>query len=133
MKLTTTLKAIKKESSNKLEKKVINLLLNNQSNDEDLKTYINDILQHGCQSGIVSELIYHSDTLEFYNKYKTEINSLLQETFSNYGSHNPLDIFGKSWDIEDPLCIDTQNQNLLSWFAMEEITRNLAYKLEIEC
>ncbi len=88
------------------------------------------MLYHGCVSGIVSELVYYSDTLKFYKKYKDEINSLLSELMQSMGCYSLKDIFGKNFDDEDPLCIDTQNQNLIAWFGFEETLRNIGNNFE---
>ena len=88
------------------------------------------MLYHGCVSGIVSELIYYSDTLKFYKKYKDEINSLLSELMQSMGCYSLIDIFGKNFDEEDPLIIDTHNQNLMAWFGFEETLRNIGNHFE---
>ena len=38
-------------------------------------------------------------------------------------------MFGDKFDIEDPLCMETQNQNLLAWFAYEETARAILEEL----
>jgi hypothetical protein len=126
------LKEIKKESSSKLEKKVINILLDRQNDYDSIIDYMKEILDHGCSSGIVGELIYYNDTLKFYAKYKNEINTMLKNSMNEMGTYSLKDIFGKNFDDSDPLLSDTHNQNLLSWYAMEETTRNLIYALGIE-
>lgn len=127
----TQIKGIKSESDSKLTKKVINIILD-QGTTEDMEMYMSDVIQHGCVSGTVSELIYYTDTVEFYNKYKRDINDLLAEAMDNYGTDSPSDIFGEKWDSEDPLAEDTHNQNLLAWFAFEETTYRVANELELD-
>lgn len=126
------LKGIKKESTSKLEKKVINVILDRQNDYNSIIDYMKEICTYGCSSGIVGELIYYKDTLAFYAKYKNEINTMLQETMQDMGSYSLKDIFGKNFDDTDPLLVETHNQNLLAWFAMEETTRQLLYKLDVE-
>jgi hypothetical protein len=87
-------------------------------------------VQHGCSTGIVSELIYYSDTVAFYEKYKTEINSLLYEMLEDTGC-SIQELFGDRFEKDDPLCIETNNQNLLAWFGYEEINNKIANILEI--
>ena len=128
----TKLKEIKKGSESKLEKKVINIILSRQSDYNSITDYMREILDHGCSSGIVGELIYYNDTLAFYTKYKNDINIMLQETMEEMGSYSLKDIFGKNFDDSDPLLQETSNQNLLAWYAMEETTRKLLYKLDVE-
>lgn len=46
------------------------------NNIEDI---FNDLFTGGCESGIVTDLIYYDDTLNFYNKYENEIKIFLEE------------------------------------------------------
>lgn len=86
--------------------------INNPENNPE------DVLQYGCVSGCVSELIYYSDTLAFYEEYKEEINNLLNNIGLNMSDLN-------GFDEEDPLCLETNNRNLLAWFGFEETLRML--------
>ena len=97
--------------------------------DEPLQ-FLEYVQAHGCQSGIVPELIYYSDTLAFYKKFKREISDLLSELLENTGE-SPSEIF-RGWDDSDPLALDTQNQNLLAWFAFEETAREILESEELE-
>jgi len=96
---------------NPLEKHIKNWM---QKNPE----LINDVLQYGCISGAVSELIYYHDTIKFYLKYQKEIAALLSDL-----DINPYELNG--WDYSDPLALGVTNQNLLSWLAFEETLRSL--------
>lgn len=93
---------------------------------DDPKVAVDEILRYGCQSGIVSELIYYSDTSAYYENNKDAINQLLYNTLWECGCKGPQELFGDKWDEEDPLAIENCNQNLLAWFAFEETTRRLA-------
>lgn len=126
----TELKALKQDAS-PLTRKVINVILD-QGDTDEMKAFITDVLQHGCQSGIVGELVYYHDTTDFYNKYKRDIQNILQELLSDYGYNSPDGLFGEKWDSDDPLVEDTLNQNLLAWFGFEETCRKIADELEIE-
>jgi len=88
------------------------------------------VLNFGCQTGIVPELVYYTDTTAFYRKHKEEINDLLYKTMFSIGTYDPVNLFGENWDKEDPLCKDDFNQNLLAWFGFEETLRQLAYNFE---
>lgn len=85
-----------------------------------------DLEQGGCQSGMVSELIYYKDTISFYKKHAGEIGDLLKRAIEDGGACSPADIFGDKWDKADPLAFDPLNQNLLAWFAFEETCSRLA-------
>jgi len=117
-----------------LEKKVASIIKSKytESGYDNLESLFKEILYNGLQSGIISELIYYSDTLAFYKRYKKNIQALLSNTMNELGEYNPANIFGKNWDTEDPLAQDTTNQNLLAWFGFEETARDIAYRLGYE-
>ena len=89
------------------------------------KQQLEDLLQHGCVSGMVSHLIYYGDTTKYYKDHKEEINDLLQESMFNTGL-GLGEMFGDKWDNEDPLAMETNNQNLLAWYGFEETAYNYA-------
>ena len=80
----------------------------------------------------MSDLIYYSDTLAFYKRYKKEIDTILKDLINESGSNSPADLFGNKWDKEDFLIEDTNNRNLLAWFGFEEKLRELTDKLGYE-
>lgn len=131
MKLTlANIKTIKRESGNPLEKRVCDYVINEWHDYSDKTDIFKDVLYHGCVSGIVSELIWYSQTTAFYKKYREQINELLSETMNGTGLHNLSELFGERWDKEDPLATDVYNQNLLAWFGFEETLRNIGCKFE---
>ena len=131
MKLTlTNVKELKRSSDSPLTKRVCNYVISRWSDYTDKKDIFTDVLNHGCQSGIVGELIYYTDTVRFYKQYKEEINCLLYDAMNGTGLYSPSELFGSKWDKEDPLAQDTHNQNLLAWFGFEETLRNIGYSFE---
>lgn len=92
--------------------------------DDDPHDAYKDLQQGGCQSGVVSGLIYYTDTVAFYKRHQQEIDAMLYGLCQDTGS-NPWELFGDKWDDEDPFARDVYNQNLLSWFGFEET----AYRL----
>ena len=59
----------------KLERKVVSII-----NDNDYpKGYMKDVMQGGCVNGSVNELIYYTDTVAWYKKYRDEIDQMVQE------------------------------------------------------
>ena len=131
MKLTlANIKELKRNSNNLLTRRVCNYVISRWSDYSDKTDIFTDVLYHGCQSGIVGELIYYSDTVRFYKQYRSEINELLYDTMNGTGLYAPSDLFGDKWDKEDPLAQDDFNQNLLAWFGFEETLRNIGYNFE---
>jgi hypothetical protein len=98
-----------------------------QNYDDGVYGFMLDLSHGGCASGLVGELVYYEDTIAFYQNHKEDINALLVETLEETGMTVPADLFGEKWDKSDPLAMDTQNQNLLAWFAFEETADALAY------
>ena len=82
----------------------------------DIATFFADLLQHGCQSGMVSQLIYYSDTHAFYDKHYDEIEELRYEIEESLG--HPLQPQG---DLK----------NWYAWLAFEETARKIADEFEI--
>ena len=105
---------------------VLDYILTRWDDYDDKKVIFSDVLEHGCQSGIVTSLIYYDDTTKFYDNHKAEINALLYDLMAETGIYNPSDLFGDKWDCEDPLALDVLNKNLLAWFAFEETLRQIA-------
>ena len=103
----------------KLEKRVINDLLNTGLSTEELKDHIKDILQYGCISGTVNDMIYYSDTVKFFNCYRKEILSMLQDPdkIVNYFDDTYW-LDHKKYSIEE--------KNHLAWFIYEDITCRIA-------
>lgn len=83
MKLTlANIKELKRKSDSPLTKRVCNYVIDRWSDYSDKKGIFTDVLHYGCQSGVVGELIYYSDTVRFYKQYRQEINALLYETMN---------------------------------------------------
>ena len=131
MKLTlANVKELKRNSSSPLFKRVCNYVIDRWGDYNDKKYIFTDVLNHGCQSGVVTELIYYSDTVRFYKQYRQEINDLLYDAMNGTGLYAPSELFGDKWDKEDPLALEITNQNLLAWFGFEETLRNIGYNFE---
>jgi len=116
------LQKLRVETNNSLKKYVIDDIL--EYDGDDMKSYMEDVMNHGCQSGVCSGLIYYSDTTKFYDKYQEEIEDLLQENKDSiYGSDmsRPEFIATLNGSAEDL----TQEKNLLAWFAYEETIKNI--------
>ena len=78
---------------------------------DDPQIFFNDLLQHGCISGMVSSLIYYTDTHAFYDKHYAEIEELRAEYEDSTG---------------EPLKINNDLKNYLAWFAYEQVAYQLS-------
>mgnify|MGYP003311139793 CR=1 FL=1 len=131
MKLTLkNIKEIKRDTENKLIKRVCDYVIGEWNDYDDKKHIFTDVLYHGCQSGMVGFLICYTDTVRFYKQYKEEIDELLYEYMSDTGIYSLPELFGDKWDKEDPLGNSDFNMNLLAWFGFEETLRNIGLEFE---
>ena len=107
------------EFNSRVERKVINDLINTGLSTEELKDHIKDIVQCGCISGIVPSLIYYSDTTKFFNCYRKEILSMLQDPDKNIYSEYTYLLDQKKYSILE--------KNNLSWFAYDNTVIRIAF------
>ena len=124
------IKSIKRNTDSKLTRHVCNYILLVWSDYQEKRHIFTDVLDYGCQSGVVGELIYYCDTVRFYKQYKGEIDALLYQSMQEKGLYSPSELFGDKWDKEDPLANDDFNQNLLAWFGFEETLRKIGFNFE---
>ena len=88
------------------------------------ESQIADVILEGCQSGIVSELIYYADTDAFYEKYQEEIWDRLSNMADDMGCESILHLivtFNGSKEVGSEL----QLRNLLAWWACEDVCREV--------
>lgn len=115
MKLKTKLKNLK--SFNKLKNYVIDYILEDYQTDDEIENFFSDLLNHGCQSGMISTLIYYDDTKQFFIKYIDEINELIEKLEDELG---------------ESIKADGNRLNFYSWLAFEETARNIANELKLD-
>ena len=90
---------------------------------------IADVILEGCQSGIVSELIYYADSEAFYEKFKEEIWQRLSNMADDMGEPSILHLivtFNGSKEVGSEL----QLRNLLAWWACEDVCREVIAEKE---
>lgn len=109
---------------NRLEKKVVSIC----NDEDDPMLFIQDVLYGGCQSGIVGELIYYTDTVRWFKLYRQEIESQVKQMQEELGMNlNELN----GWDADDPFAREQYNQNLLAWFSFETVCSEIQNCLEV--
>ena len=97
-----------------LKNNVMEILVDMQYEGYELENVRSDVLNHGCASGIVGALTYYSQTRKFFIDNMDEIFDLYNEYIQEFG--------GIGFEIDF---------NSLSWFAFEEMTRQIADEMEI--
>ena len=96
-----------------LKDNVIDIILNHIDDYENQITFFEEVLQYGCSSGIVSELIYFNETKCFFIKH-------MEEIFEIYNN------------IKENLSINFEvNANNLSWLAFEYIVNEIYNEVTI--
>jgi len=112
-----------------LMKAVVDDILNQ---DKDYQQdYINDVLEHGCQSGVVSSLIYYNDTADFYNKYSDDIYNLLYADMQDFGYQSIPEMIASLNGAKD-VGSDEQYKNLLAWYGYERTMQDIHDMLSVE-
>ena len=106
--LKEKLNKILKSTDNTLLKEGIEELLDKRKDEGEEKTklYIQDVLTYGCSSGVVTSLIYYTDTKKFFIKHMDEILRILNESIQEGSELLELDVnkmawFGYEWAISE--------------------------------
>lgn len=60
---------------------VLNYLLEMSQDSEDAEGILDDIITHGCQSGMVNHLIYYKDTVAYFEEHEREIFEFVSEVY----------------------------------------------------
>ena len=115
---------LKKDFTGDMEENIISDLI---EHGEDWYSYLQDVLNHGCVSGIVKGLIYYHDTANFHDKYEDEIDELI-ELYADENDIEFVELAGSKidlWDIQ-------QLKNWKAWFAYEETIHRISNWIESE-
>ena len=91
--------------------------LNNLDEYDKPENYYNDLMKGGCQSGMISGLIYYKDTHAFYDKYYDEIEDIRLELEGAIGES-----LKPSGDLK----------NWYAWLGFEETARTIAEEMGID-
>lgn len=78
---------------------------------------ISDITKHGCSGGI-GGFIYYTETVEFHDKFETEIWDMLYQDADDQGL-TTLELIADFRGQKDVSNMD-QFKNLLCWYAVEK-------------
>lgn len=79
-------------------------------------SFFNDLLTNGCVSGMVSSLIYYTDTHAFYDEHYDEIEQLRLQAEEDQGQ---------------PLCVHGDYKNFMAWFAFEQTAYIIALEFGV--
>lgn len=76
-KLLNVLETMETETTG-VKNDVINFLLSQAQDSEDAQGVLDNILMHGCGSGMVNHLIYYTDTVKYFEDHESEIMEMLE-------------------------------------------------------
>lgn len=85
-----------------------------------------DVLTHGCVSGMVGSLIYYTDTTAFFDKYVDEIYDLIED----YGPDEFLEMISANVSATEILVNADTAKNWITWRAYEEVVYQFQNRLE---
>ena len=85
------------------------------------KDTMEEIVRHGCSSGVCSQHIYYGDTIRFYNDYEYEILDYFRD---GYGADFLFKLF------EDADADLTYYKNYVTWAYIEAISSNVLDELD---
>ena len=77
---------------------------------EDIQNFFIDLLTRGCVTGMVTSLIYYTDTHKFFDKHYDEILGIKEDYEERIGQ---------------PMKIESDIRNSLSWFCFERVAFNI--------
>lgn len=86
---------------------------------------LQDIANHGCVSGCAHGAIYYHETIALYDKFEAEIWQKIRNIYQDFGSETPLAFIASLVGAKN-VYTDTQFKNLLAWFYIEEMARDLS-------
>ena len=84
------------------------IIESNLNEPEERKTYLQDLTQHGAISGMVSGLIYYSETTQFFNEHRDEIVAMLDELKEDTGL-DESGLFGDKWRTWEEIAEDFES------------------------
>lgn len=79
-------------------------IVQSRGSEKEQKEFMEQVLEHGCISGIVAELVYYSDTKAWYSEHMNEIDEMLLEALESHGYESGEEkmLFGDKWEsLED--------------------------------
>lgn len=100
---------------------------NGDTFDEKLKSRLEEITEHGCQSGTVSSLIYYTDTVKFFDNFNDEIYDMIDDMF---GAQSVFEMLQQKCDLTDIIMGADTVKNYLAWMAYEVTCSNILDSIE---
>ncbi|MCD4667850.1 MAG: hypothetical protein K8R44_04590 [Sulfurimonas sp.] len=119
------------EATTELEREIKEIIINNVESYDNPRDFFNDILEHGCISGMINELCWYNQTTDFCTRHAEDINSAMYEILEMTGVDSAKDLL-TGFDETDFLIIGNHNQNLICWFIFESSCESILRSYEDE-
>jgi hypothetical protein len=129
--ITQALKEYIKKENNPLFTAIADLLLKYNMNDDDLM----EGLGNACSYSVVDcgYFTYYGECNEFFEKFKEQINAFLSEEMEEFGYKSIIELIPKIDFVADPLLIELNSHQWITWYVFEAISHRFASKLELDC
>jgi len=89
-------------------------------------THLQDIINHGCISGVVSSLIHYEDTIEFHDKYEFDIDEIINNYLESRGEKFSELAWSFNFNAYELVAL----KNWKAWFAFECVASNINSYIE---
>ena len=121
-------------TKSRLTKFVAKEILELSEEYDSVEQCLNDVVKHGCASGVVPSLIYYDDTEKFFDDFEEEILELTRKFFNSL-KKEVLDLLDE-YELENRESFKTEEcfnrKNQLAWFAYEHVAAELLNQIEGE-
>ena len=98
---------------------------------ENVSEELETIAEQGCANGFIVGLVCYDETSAIYDAYQEEIWTLLAEQAEAFGFDSAL-AFIASFKAAKKISDQATFKNLLTWYAVEELARQIIEEKEDE-
>lgn len=92
----------------------------------EVSSVVEDLMENGCQSGMISDLVYYSQTVPVFIRFQNELNEILTAILNETRLSPQSFLKERGWDDNDPLILGDVNRNLIVWLAFEWVASQIA-------
>jgi len=103
----------------------VETIINKNSEKTSVLAYMQDLERVGVTKETVPQIYGPSKFLAVFSQFEDDILDALYEEMESDGEYNPAKLFGKRWDVKDPLARYIDNQGLLVKWAFEAVATKM--------
>lgn len=86
---------------------------------------VKDLSNSGCQSGMVSSLVYYSQTTPIFVQFQEELSQITAAILNETRLSPQTFLKERGWDDKDPLVLGDVNRCLIVWMAFEWVASTI--------